>query len=386
MRIGIFSECYHPVLNGVVISIDTFKDELEKRGHKFFIFTTQCPGNNEQNPHIKRFPCMIPFPPKGGRYPISWPRLARVEAGKISHLNLDLIHSQHLLGLGHLGLKIGKVLRIPTILTYHTLLAEYTHYVPLFGSLVRAYLISQSRQISNQYDQIVTPSPSMKKILRDYGVRRPIEAIPTGVNVNDFQKPISRKELESKWQIPQKAKLLLYVSRIAREKNVDFLLEAVRQLTGKRKDFYLLLIGGGPELEEFRKMVAGWRLEKRIVFTDMLPKKETNRYYGAADIFVFPSITETQGIVITEAMAAGIPAVAINIMGPSDLIQDGVDGFLVPLKLEPFRAKIEGLLDDESLRQKMGKKARQNAQKFSVETSADKMEGLYEKVSSNHRP
>jgi len=386
LRVGIFTECYHPVLNGVVISIETFRTELEKRGNDFFIFTTACPDYNERNPRVKRFPCMIPFPPKGGRYPISWPRLANIEAQKISHLSLDLIHSQHLLGLGHLGLKIGKILKIPTILTYHTLLAEYTHYVPLFGSLVRAYLIRESRQISNRYDQIVTPSPSMKKILRDYGVRRPIEAIATGVNVNDFQKPISRPELESKWQIPQKSKLLLYVSRIAREKNVDFLLEAVRRLAGKRDDFYLLLIGGGPELEEFRKKVAGWGLEKRIVFTDMLPKKETNRYYGAADIFVFPSITETQGIVITEAMAAGIPAVAINIMGPSDLIQDGVDGYLVPLKLDILCAKIESLLNDESLRLKMGKKARQNAQQFSIETSADKMEKIYEKVRSNHRP
>jgi len=385
LRIGIFSECYHPVLNGVVISIDTFKDELEKRGHEFYIFTTRCPGYHESQSRIHRFPCLLPFPPKGGRYPIAWPQIASLQAKPIAALNLDLIHSQHLLGLGHLGLKVGKILKIPTVLTYHTLLAEYTHYVPLFSPLVRSYLIRQSRLIGNQYDQIVTPSPSMKKVLRSYGVTTPIEPIPTGVNPDDFQNPYSRKDLESRWQIPPKSKLLLYVSRIAREKNVDFLLEAVHGLAKKRDDFHLLLIGGGPELEEFRRMVARWGLTKRIIFTDMLPKKETNRYYGAADIFVFASITETQGIVITEAMAAGIPAVAVGIMGPSDIIQDGVDGFLTPLKTDEFAAKIEQLLDDENLRTKMGHEARKNARQFTVVACADKMEKLYARTIHYHR-
>lgn len=385
MRIGIFSECYHPVLNGVVISIDTFREALEKRGHEFFIFTTAVPDYRETDPRVKRFPCMIPFAPKGGRYPISWPRIASLDAEDISNYNLDLIHSQHLLGLGHFGLKIGKILKIPTILTYHTLLAEYTHYFPLFGPLVRAYLISQSRAISNKYDQVVTPSPSMKKVLRSYGVRRPIEPIPTGVDTSDFKNSISRAEIEKKWHIPQKTKLLLYVSRVAREKNVDFLLEAVRNLAKKRGDFSLLLIGGGPELNEFRRLVKSWGLSQRIVFTDMLPKKETNRYFGAADIFIFSSVTETQGIVVTEAMAAGVPAVAVNKMGPSDIIKDGVDGFLTPLKTDVFADKIERLLDDEDLRAKMGRQAEKNAGQFSIESTARQMEKLYERTRGNYR-
>lgn len=380
MRVGIFTECYHPVLNGVVVSIDTFRQALEKQGIEYYIFTTDCPGYTEKEPRVFRYPCMLDFPPKGGRYPISWPRIARREAKKIAGLRLDLIHSQHLLGLGHLGLRIGRVLNLPTILTYHTLLAEYTHYVPLFSGLVRQYLINQSRIICNQYDQIVTPSPSMKKVLRVYKVKAPIESIPTGVPIDDFQDPLSRQEIESRWHIPQGTKLLLYVSRIAREKNVDFLLKTIRQLMQKRNDFHFLLIGGGPELAEFRKMVESWNLQDRIVFTDMLPKKETNRYYGAADIFVFSSVTETQGIVVTEAMAAGVPAVAVNKMGPSDIIEDEVDGFLVPLKSAEFAAKIERLLDDDNLRKKMGQQARQNAEEYSVAACGQKMKTLYTRL------
>lgn len=385
MRIGIFTECYRPVLNGVVVSIDTFRDELEKRGHQFFIFTTENPGFKGNDPNVVRYNAMIPFQSKGGKYPIAWPQIARLQAKKIAQYNLDLIHSQHLLGIGHLGLKVGKLLSLPTILTYHTLLAEYTHYVPLFGSLVRAYLINQSRRISNQYDQIVTPSPSMKKVLRGYDVRRPIQPIPTGVNIDDFQNPISRTEIESKWHIPQNSKLLLYVSRIAKEKNLDFFFEAIEILAQKRDDFHLLMVGGGPELEYYRKKIIDWHLKSFVTFTGMMPKAKTNRFYGAADLFVFPSITETQGIVITEAMAAGIPAVAINKMGPSDIIKDGIDGFLVPLNKKEFAAKIEYLLDNKEQRLKMGKAGQKNAEKFSVKVTGDEMEKLYENTFSHHR-
>lgn len=385
MRIGIFTECYHPVLNGVVVSIDTFKDELEKRGHEFFIFTTKCPGYYENNPRITRYACMLPFSPKGGRYPISWPQLARVQAKQIDCLNLDIIHSQHLLGVGELGIKVGKILNLPTVLTYHTLLAEYTHYVPLLGGLVRRYLVRQSRVICNLCDQIVTPSPSMKKVLRSYGVTTPIQPIPTGVDVKSFENGYTYGELHQKWQIPKHQKILLYVSRIAKEKNIDFLLDSIKVLAIKRHDFHLLMVGGGPELKHYENKIKHNGLNKVVTFTNMQPKKEANRYYSAADIFVFPSVTETQGIVVTEAMAAGIPAVAINKMGPSDIISDGVDGFLTSLKVGQFSARIEQLLDDDEKRLKMGRYAKENAQKFSVEVTCDLMEDLYEKLRHHHR-
>lgn len=385
MRIGIFTECYHPVLNGVVVSIDTFKNELEKRGHDFFIFTTECPGYQDSSIRVKRYKSMLPFEPKGGKYPISWPRIAHLDAKKIAGFNLDIIHSQHLLSLGHLGLKVGKILKIPTVLTYHTLLAEYTHYIPLIGGLVKRYLIHQSRVISNQYDQIVTPSASMKKVLRSYGVTKPIEAIPTGVDIASMQDSYTQSALKKKWQIPEHQKLLLYVSRVAKEKNLDFLFLAIEKLALKRDDFHLLIVGGGPELTYYKTKTREWGLKPFVTFTDMLPKKEANRYFGAADVFSFPSITETQGIVITEAMAAGTPAIAVNIMGPSDIIQDGIDGFLVPLKVDQFAARINELLSDKDLREKMGKKAKENSKNFSVKVTSDQMEKLYEKTRSHYR-
>lgn len=377
MRIGIFTECYHPTLNGVVVSIDTFKESLEKRGHEFFIFTTENPGFKEKNPKVFRYSSLLPFQSKGGRYPIAWPQIARLQARRIAPYNLDLIHSQHLLGLGLLGLKVSKILNLPSILTYHTLLVEYAHYFPIFPSLVKRWLISKSRQYANLYDQIVTPSPLMKKVLRSYGVTTPIESIPTGVNLDDFKNPFTKKDLRKKWQIGEYQKILLYVSRVAREKNLDFLFEAIEILASRRDDFHLLMVGGGPEFEYYKQAITNWGLKPFVTFTGMQEKKEANRFFGAADIFVFPSITETQGIVITEAMAAGIPAVAVNIMGPRDLIQDGIDGYLVPLKTKEFAARIEYLLDNKKQRLKMGKAGQKNAEKFSVKVIGDEMEKLY---------
>ena len=179
------------------------EESLAKRGHEYFIFTTESPGFKDDNDHIIRYGAMIPFKSKGGRYPISWPQIARIQAKKIKKYNLDIIHSQHLLGLGLLGLKVGKTLKIPTILTYHTLIAEYGHYSPLFPGLVRKYLIKKSRDYCNKYNQIITPSNPMADLLREYGVTQPIEDIPTPVEIGDFQNPFTRAELKSKFQIPE---------------------------------------------------------------------------------------------------------------------------------------------------------------------------------------
>jgi len=381
LRIGIFTECYHPILNGVVVSIDTFKSELEKRGHKFFIF---APSNSkcEDNPiNVFRYPA-LPWPKD---YPLAFPYLAPLQQARIQDLRLDIVHTQHMFTMGRLGLRLSRKLNIPIVHTYHTLISEYVHYVPLVPkSLTKAAIIHLTRNYCNNCDQIVTPSPSMQKILRSYGVKKPIEAIPTGVYLENLADPYHKEVLKTKWQIPENKKILLYVSRVAKEKNLDFLFRVIKKLSAKRQDFHLLVVGGGPELEHYQNLVKTQELSSYVTFTGMQEKKKANRFFGAADIFVFPSITETQGIVITEAMAAGIPAVAINKMGPSDIIKDGVDGFLTPLNVETFSARIESLLENSDLRKTFSRNAKENAEKFSAKACADKMEKLYEKTISYH--
>ena len=395
MRIGIFTECYLPTLNGVVVSIETFRKEMESRGHEYFIFASETKGFvDKDKSHIFRYPAFRW--PGQTYYPVALPTiLSRKRLEEIRALKLDIIHSQHLFTMGRLGLKAARQLNIPIVYTYHTLIAEYTHNIPFIHDVARRlmvkFMINLSRSYCNRCDQIVTPSPSMKKILERYGVNKPIEVIPTGIQLDELQNPLPAKFIRAKWQIPEHQRILLYVSRISKEKNIDFLLKAMRMLVEKRRknekvDVHLLMVGGGPELEYYKKMTEKMHIDTYVTFTDMIPKEVVNRYFGVADIFVFPSTTETQGIVVSEAMAAGVPVVAIDKMGPSDLIKNKYDGYLTDLNLHDFTGRIEKILDDDNLRRTMSKNARINAKEYTSEICASKLEKIYAETINRYHP
>jgi len=385
MKIGIFSECYLPTLNGVVVSIETFRCELEKMGHEVFVFAPETEGFvDKDKKHVFRFPSFRW--PGQKEYPLAYPFFPNEIIKKIKSLNLDIIHAQHLFTIGNFGLRMARSLDIPIVYTYHTLIAEYTHYVPILSKVSKKVIIHLSKEFCNSCDQIVTPSESMAKILKTYGVATPIEAIPTGIHIEKLRDHFPAKVIRAQWDIPENRKILLYLSRIAKEKNIDFLLRTIKLLLFKRlkkhkiADFHLLMVGGGPELEFYKNKVRQMGLENYVTFTGMIKNDLATRYYGAADIFVFPSITETQGIVVSEAMAAGTPVVAVNKMGPSDLIKNGQDGYLTDLNISEFTAKIEKLLDNEKVYKEISANAKENAKDFSSLACAKKLEKLYEET------
>lgn len=383
MRIAVFSECYG-IMNGVVVSIDTFRKELEKRGHEVIVFSTETPDCKVQDDVI-RIPAILRFRPKGGRYPIARAQSIGKWAKIVAPYNFDLVHSQHLLSLGSLGLKVAKRLNLPAVLTYHTLLTEYAHYVPVIGRFLDGWIIRKSRTYCNLYNAVIAPSPSMKKLLIEYGVTTPITVIPTGINLDDFANPYTKEELQAKYHLPaSRPFLFLYVSRIGKEKNVYFLINAMKKLVSRRQDAHLLMVGGGDEIKKVKSYVRNFGLADHITFTGSLEKPETNKIFGAADVFVFASVTETQGIIIQEAQASCLPVIAVNKMGPSDYINDGKDGFLVPLNVAQFAAKMEYLMTHGEVRQRLSSNAKQNVKQFSAQISADKMERLYEEVSARH--
>ncbi|AKM82588.1 TPA: glycosyltransferase family 4 protein [Candidatus Berkelbacteria bacterium] len=381
MKIGIVSECFDPTLNGVTVSIHAFEDILEKN-NEIYILAPETSGFTDTQSNIFRYPSSTLFGPKD--YPIAFPIFAPSITKRAKALGLDIIHAQHSLGmLSAMGRHLADDLDIPIVHTYHTLLEEYVHWK--IGSPIGKWFVKRrSTDFCNQCDQIVTPSEAMKKIILGYGVKTPIETIPTGIDLSEFQNPFSRDELFQQWGVPKGKKLLLYLSRVAKEKNLDFLLEVIKRLVKSRNDFHLILVGGGKELPIYQKKVSQMGLDHAITFTDKQEKEKANRFFGAADIFVFPSTSETQGIVISEAMAAGMPAVAVNKMGPSNIIKDQVDGYLCDLNLDQFIGRIESLLNDDNLRLKLGAAARENAKEYSKEASASKMEKLYERTIANY--
>ncbi len=382
MRIGIFSQCYRPTTNGVVISIDTFRETLSRRGHEIFIIAPNTKKYQDDDPrHIIRLPSVAW--PGQSYYPLALPWFSGIRE-KIAGLKLDIIHCQHAFTMGSLGLSIGRKLGLPVIYTYHTLIAEYAHYVPIFHHLAKYYLINASKRFCNKCDTVITPSPSMKRILQSYGVTKNIEVIPTGIRPERF-KHLDPRLLKAKYQIADDNFILLYVGRLATEKNLTLLFETFEQVIKIMPNVHLLLVGGGPQEQEYRQWFRSHNLIQKVTFAGMQPKEETEKIFGAADIFTFPSLTDTQGIVITEAMAAGTPPIAANNLGPSDIINDGVDGYLVPPLPDTFALKIINLLKNPGLLKKFQDAGIRKANEYSAENSANKMENLYDRVTNLYR-
>lgn len=381
MKIGIFTECYKPVMNGVAVSIETFKKGLEEKGHEVFIFAPDHPTARVEH-HVYRFPSIEDK--KGRLYPILIPSLTIEDAYLPEDIisKLDIIHSQHMFTAGRLARHVAREFNIPLVYTYHTLIAEYTHYAGFLSSIVRSYLKGMSKRFCNSCDQIITPSNPMKKILRKYGVKKPIEIVMTGIEPKNYHKikGIDAHRLRKKYKIDPEAKVCLYLSRIAKEKNIDFLFRSFVEIKKLYPKVHLVMAGGGPQEDWCKTRIQDLGLGSSVTMTGMVPKDEANKLFGFADLFTFPSVTETQGIVIAEAMASGTPPVAVGKMGPLDLIHDGEDGFLTKLSISDFSEKVVKLLKDDKLRHIFAKEGMRRIEEFSNETSVKKLISLYEKA------
>lgn len=381
MKIGIFTECYKPVMNGVAVSIETFKKGLEAKGHEVFIFAPDHPKAMTEH-GVYRFPSIEDK--KGRLYPILTPSVALqgpyLPEDIIS--GLDIIHTQHMFTAGRLARHVAGEYNKPLVYTYHTLIAEYTHYAGPLSPLVKVYLRNMSKRFCNSCDQIITPSFPMKKILENYGVTQSIEVVMTGIEPKNYKRAgkEENKALREKYKIDPKAKICLYVSRIAKEKNLDFLFKSFAKIQKQYPACHLLMVGGGPEEDWAHARVKELAIDSKVTFTGMVPKEEANLLFGFGDVFTFPSYTETQGIVIAEAMAAGTPPVAVGKMGPLDLIHDDKDGYLTKLSVSDFVEKAVKLLKDDKLREIFATEGKRRTGEFSNETSVSKLISLYEKV------
>jgi len=250
MKIGIFTECYKPVMNGVAVSVESFKKGLEEKGHEVFVF---APDNlkAETEHSVYRFPSIEDK--KGRLYPIMSPSVTLQGSYLPEEIisSLDIIHTQHMFTAGRLARHVARKYNKPLIYTYHTLIAEYTHYGGILSPLLKVYLRNMSKRFCNTCDQIVTPSNSMKEILKKYGVTKPIDVIMTGIDPKAYKRVSEQenKQLRDKYKIDSKAKICLYISRIAKEKNLEFLFQAFAKIQKECPDTHLLMVGGGPEEE-----------------------------------------------------------------------------------------------------------------------------------------
>ena len=310
MNIGIFTDSYFPQLSGVATSIKTLKDALEKQGHNVFIFTTTDPhikkGAVEAN--IFRF-SSVPFISFTDR------RVAFrgfFEATKVAReVKLDIVHTQTEFALGMIGKYVAHQLKIPAIHTYHTMYEDYLHYV-LNGHLLRPYHV---KQFTNVYlknmDGVIAPSKRVEALLKRYRVDIPMRVIPTGVDVNSLNKA-ANNDMRQELGIPADAPVLLTLSRVAEEKKIDRILNAMPEIIDEFPETRLVIAGDGPDMEVLQEQVERLTLEDNVIFTGDVPHDDVGSYYKMADLFVSASDTETQGLTYIEALASGTKCVVYD--------------------------------------------------------------------------
>jgi 1,2-diacylglycerol 3-alpha-glucosyltransferase len=383
MRIGFFTDTYLPVIHGVEISIETFRKSLEKMGHKVFIYAPYTPGYQDKNPNVFRFQSIRVI--KKPEMRLALPFLPKDHIKDILNFKLDICHSHTPFSMGILAKYISDYQKIPLVYTHHTHYPEYAKFYlkeRVITPLLARFL---TKWYANLAQAIITPSFKIKRLLLEYGVKKkkPIYVLPTGVDVKIFKKDKKAGlKLRRRLGLSQKDQILIFVGRMGREKNPEFLLKAFKEIL-RRKKVYLLMIGDGPFLDGLKKLAKNLGIEKNVIFTGVIPHQKIPAYYQASDLFVFSSLTETQGIVILEALASGLPVVALKDDVFKEIIIDNKNGFLIKgNSLKSFTQKILKILEKPKLYQRLSAGALKISQNFSQENQAKKLIKIYQNLLS----
>lgn len=373
MKIGIFSDSYRPYVSGVVLSIETFAKELARLGHEIFIFAPDYPQVKGNESHVFRFPSF--HTPLNPEFYIALP-ISKLAREYVSNIDLDLIHVHSPFTLGQVGVKVVRHLDIPIVFTYHTLYDQYMHYAPLVGQITKAGMVKYTTDFCNRCNLVITPTEVIKEMIIENGVKKPVIAIPTGIYTERFQHG-DPDFLSEQFGVPRNKQVLLFVGRIGKEKNLLFLLHAFALIAKQEQDVVLVLVGSGPEQKVLQNSAVDMGIGDKVFFTGKLSPETVAGAYSSADIFVFPSVTETQGLVLVEAMAAGLPVVAKAAYGSLAMVQDGVTGYLCEGAEQEFAAKTLSILHDSERKMRMSAAALKRADKLTADKMALRLESAY---------
>lgn len=366
MKIAIITEGYKPFINGVIVSIDLFAKQFRELGHEVYIFAPSYPDFDEDEEYVIRLKSVPSIVQKNIRIPL--PTYLKMDK-LFSKIGFDIVHIQHPTIYGQVVKRLVKKYNIPLVFTHHSFYENYSHYIPLPQKFIKKMAIKLSVDFSNNCDLIVTPSETVKEVLKTRGVITPIEVIPTGINFKMFSKA-SGNFIREKYQISKESKILLYVGRMSKEKNLDILLDSFPMIILDYPDTYLMLVGEGPERKKMEKKVKEIGVNDKVLFVDSQPYNEIPNFYKESDLFLFPSKKDTQGLVVLEAMACALPIVAVRSMCVEELNIDEKAGFLTNNSPIDFSRKIKKLLANESLYNEFSKNSVEIAKKFSYEDSA----------------
>jgi len=381
MNIGIFTDTYYPQVSGVVTSTMILRHELIRLGHNVTIITVTHPDVEEQE-GIIRLPSLPFFLLPSQRVGMIY---SRKIMNKIKKLDLDIIHTQTEFSIGIFGRIVAKRLDIPVVHTYHTMYEDYIHYVSRGIMLKPASQFAKkvSKLYCRDCSAIIVPTIKVKDALQQYGLRRHIDVIPTGVNIEPFEKSNFNdqhiRDEKKSFGINENEPVILFIGRIAKEKSIDVIINSMRELTNRIPDCKLLIVGDGPERENLEDLTKNLGIEKSVIFAGEKPWAEIGKYYQMGDVFVGASLTETQGLTFAEAMAAQIPVVAKYDKNLDGIIEDEINGRIF-YKDEELSEILFEVLNDKDARIAMVKNAYDGIEPLSSKCFGENVEKIYMEV------
>jgi glycosyltransferase involved in cell wall biosynthesis len=389
MKIVFSTDNYWPRISGMAVAIDAFKDGLADLGHQVYILAPDYPNAGEfdkkvVNAYIRRIPSIRLFFLEEDRFVSPFQKRAIFTA--LRSIRPDIIHVHTEFSMGKYSSQYAKKYNIPLIFTAHTYWEEYANYISFLPKFVIKKVGENIRNLPFKYDGLITvPSSAMKKVLLSYGEESAITVIPTGIVEDEFSGATKKNKTEigkiADINIDFRNKyILLFVGRIGIEKNIDFLIEVVAKIIKIIPNVVFLIVGDGPYREDLQKKIKQKKVDHCIFFTGYIKREKLKYMYTYADVFIFASKTEAQGLVIIESMQCGTPVVAVGEMGIKDIMGNNLGGFMVEDNLVEFCEKTLLLLQDQNIYQQKSREALQYAGKWNNHTSALKMQAVYQSV------
>jgi glycosyltransferase involved in cell wall biosynthesis len=394
MKIVMFTDAYWPRINGVTVSVDSFSRSLLKAGHQVLIICSSYPetnlaANERQDqagePLIVRVPSTPAFITKEDRIAKfnKWFWVFK----QVELFDPDIIHINTEFMIAEFGFLYAKAHNLPAIYTFHTMWEDYAEsYFPLFPPiLVRFVIRGILKNILRRSYRVIVPSPQIEMVVKKYKFKRETFLLPTGIDPDFFVHHPSevsefREKMERRYPALKGKRILLFAGRVAKEKNLGFLLGILPGILARHPDTALLIIGNGPDLDYFKEETARRGVADQCVFTGYMERKDLALAYSISEIFVFPSLTETQGLVTLEAMFSGIPVVAIGEMGTIMVMGGDNGGFMVKNDPWEFSRRVLELMEDRELYDRKVLEAKQHAQSWSIDEITRRLERIYEKT------
>jgi len=370
MNILMLTNTYLPHVGGVARSVDAFAREYRRRGHRVLIVAPQFEGTPPREEDVIRIPAIQRF--NGSDFSVRLPIPGLLSAA-LADFKPDVIHSHHPFLLGDTAVRIAARYARPLVFTHHTMYEHYTHYVPGDWPRMARFVKRLATGYANLCDLVFAPSESVAAILRQRGVLVPIEVLPTGVEIERFAAGDGQR-VRQEAGIPSEAFVIGHVGRLAPEKNLDFLARAVARVVRRHRHAHFVVVGAGPSEAEIRRRFADPRLADRLHLLGPRTGQALADAYHAMDVFVFASLSETQGMVLTEAMAAGVPVVALDAPGAREVVVDGRNGRLLTRpSVRAFAAAVSDIVEaSPGTRQALEGEARATAERFSMPRCAEK--------------